>query len=186
MVKQDKASEILDCAEKMVRQLGYNGFSYRDIAEEVGVKSSSVHYHFSTKEELGESLVRRYTQRFLDSLGKPEEQVSAQSALDKYVALFKRALLDDNLMCLCGIMGAEHKSLPNSVRLSTKIFFEENLKWLQDALLNAEHIPSKEQGYQMAVSIIATLEGAMILSQALNNEACFEAAIAGLPRLINL
>ena len=38
-----KAEEILASAERLARDAGYNGFSFRDIAAEVGIKSASVH-----------------------------------------------------------------------------------------------------------------------------------------------
>jgi len=44
----DTEAKILDLAETLIRQNGYNGFSFRDIASGVGVKSSSVHYYFPT------------------------------------------------------------------------------------------------------------------------------------------
>ena len=64
-----KVDEILDVAEALVQTRGYNGFSFRDVAAAVGVKSSSVHYHFPTKADLGATLARRYRERFLDKLG---------------------------------------------------------------------------------------------------------------------
>ena len=43
---------IMDAAERRIRELGYNGFSFRDIAADVGIKSASVHHHFPTKPAL--------------------------------------------------------------------------------------------------------------------------------------
>ena len=102
---------------------GYNGFSSRDIADAVGVKSASAHYHFPTKQALAAAVGRRYMTRFLDALGAPGSQLSAASALSNYVAAYRRALVDDGLMCLCGVMGAEIDNLPSVVRLEAKYFF---------------------------------------------------------------
>jgi TetR/AcrR family transcriptional repressor of nem operon len=60
----EKASEIMDAAERRIRTSGYNGFSFRQIAADVGVKSSSVHHHFPTKPALAAAVARRYTDRF--------------------------------------------------------------------------------------------------------------------------
>ncbi|MEM7678447.1 MAG: TetR/AcrR family transcriptional regulator, partial [Myxococcota bacterium] len=62
---------ILKAAEEMVRQGGYNAFSFRAIADVVGIKSSSVHYYFPTKEDLGVAVAKYYTHRFIESLGEP-------------------------------------------------------------------------------------------------------------------
>ena len=52
----------------MIRQGGYHGFSFRNIADAVGIKSSSVHYHFETKEKLGIATTKRYADNFIQRL----------------------------------------------------------------------------------------------------------------------
>ena len=52
----DTATVILDIAERLVQRRGFNGFSYADIAAELGITKASLHYHFPSKAELGESL----------------------------------------------------------------------------------------------------------------------------------
>lgn len=36
----------MDAAEKRIRKAGFNGFGFRKIAADVGIKNSTVHYHF--------------------------------------------------------------------------------------------------------------------------------------------
>src|ERR1700727_3456870 len=48
----DIAAAIMDAAERRMRLSGFYGFSFREIASDVGVKSSSVHYPLPTKEKL--------------------------------------------------------------------------------------------------------------------------------------
>ena len=47
---------------------GFNGFSYADIAAELGITKASLHYHFQSKAELGDALIARYARRFADAL----------------------------------------------------------------------------------------------------------------------
>jgi len=54
------AAAILDVAEQLAQTRGYNGFSYADIALKLGVTKASLHYHFSSKAELGRALIERY------------------------------------------------------------------------------------------------------------------------------
>lgn len=39
----------MDIAEAHIREVGYWGFSFRDLAANIGIKSASVHHHFPTK-----------------------------------------------------------------------------------------------------------------------------------------
>lgn len=162
MQRPQKAEEILDVAERMARTGGYQGFSFRDIATAVGVKSASVHYHFPTKEDLGTALAERYTKRFLEALGHPEEYQSPQSALKAYINAYRTALVEDGLMCLCGMMGSEIAALPEPVARETRAFFEKNITWLETAL-------DRDNARQRALRIIAALEGGMILARTLND-----------------
>jgi TetR/AcrR family transcriptional repressor of nem operon len=50
---------ILDAAERMLQVRGYNGFSYGDVAEELGITRAALHYHFKGKAELGQALIER-------------------------------------------------------------------------------------------------------------------------------
>ena len=54
------ADDILDCAQSLILAGGYNGFSYADIAEVVGIRKASIHHHFPSKVDLVRMLVLRY------------------------------------------------------------------------------------------------------------------------------
>ena len=46
MKTQSVREQLLAHALELIQRRGYNGFSYRDLAELVGVKTSSIHYYF--------------------------------------------------------------------------------------------------------------------------------------------
>src|SRR5215470_5238625 len=130
-----KRDEILDVAERMIRSAGYNAFSTRDVAEAVGIKAASVHYHFPTKAELGVAVTRRYTDRFLQKLGDPTKvKGDLREVISHYAGEFRRALRRDGKLCVCGVLGAEIGGLPADVGGHTRIFFEKNLEWLVAAM----------------------------------------------------
>ena len=169
-----KAEEILDVAERMARIGGYNGFSFREIAKKVGIKSASVHYHFPGKAELGAAVARRYTERFLDGLGAPDEPgAEPEALLKRYVTAYRSALVDDGLMCLCGMLGAEIAYLPEVVAQEAKRFFEANIAWLTAVLARRG---GEGDVRADALRMIATMEGALILARRLDDITAFDAA----------
>src|SRR5438552_4143747 len=110
------AERILDVAEGLAQTRGFNGFSYADIAAEVGITKASLHYHFATKAELGRALVARYSQRFAAALEAIEtDGAGALEKLDQYVELYESVLVRDR-MCLCGMLAAEYLTLPEPVQ----------------------------------------------------------------------
>lgn len=164
---ENKEQEILEAAEKMVRQGGYNAFSFRDIAKEVGIKSSSVHYHFATKEDLGAAVAKYYTDKFLSSLGEPEEIIKAnKNPIKLYTKAFKDALIKDKRICLCSLLGAEIDSLPPQVATQTREFFKRNIDWLTNAYTLLDE---KKGAKNKAIKTLALLEGGMIISNVLED-----------------
>jgi TetR/AcrR family transcriptional regulator, transcriptional repressor for nem operon len=169
-----KADEILDVAEKMARTGGYHGFSFREIAKQVGIKAASVHYHFPSKDELGAAVAQRYTKKFLSALGDPSDpNAGPMELLQRYVDLYRQALVEEELMCLCGVFGAEVGTLPDPVATEIAIFFEENIAWLTKVLRRFDQISRPPEPRRTATRILSTLEGAMILARTMGNNAVF-------------
>ncbi|WP_420334499.1 TetR/AcrR family transcriptional regulator [Roseibium sp.] len=164
----DTEEKILDLAEKLIRQNGYNGFSFRDIASGVGVKSSSVHYYFPTKADLGAKVARRYTDRFLDLLGDPVEPVRPAEALILQLhRAFAQSLGQDGQMCLCGILAAESSGLPDAVVSEAKTFFDRTGAWLKKGLRQSDWGSeiSEDDLSRQSLAILAQLEGAMLIAK---------------------
>lgn len=179
-MRSNKAEEILDAAERMTRKGGYGGFSFRDIAGATGIKSASVHYHFPTKEDLGAAMTERYTDRFLESLGDPADpSVSAQVKIDRYIDAFRQAHRKENLMCLCGVLGAEISGLPEQVAVQTRIFFEKNRKWLATAMRGDPRYDGAVARNRAALALIAKLEGAILMTRTMEDPEVFEAVVRG-------
>ena len=179
-----KREEILDVSEAMIRRLGFNGFSTRDVANAVGIKAASVHYHFPVKADLGEAVTERYTDRFLQSLGEPTDfGGAAKKAVKHYVSMFQRSLIKDGKLCLCAVLGAEIGSLPTSVGGITRIFFNKNIEWLTTALTAAGFSDTKAKA--SALHILASLEGAMIVSKSLGENAVFESVAKTLVKFVD-
>jgi TetR/AcrR family transcriptional repressor of nem operon len=182
--RSNTAEEILDVAERMARTGGYNGFSFREIAKAVGIKAASVHYHFPTKDDLGAAVARRYTERFLATLGDADDPAALPGTLlRRYVDIYRKALRDQDLMCLCGVLGAEIGHLPALVAVEAKRFFERNIEWLTKVFdrASAGTWPGCDSR-AAALRAIAALEGAMILARTMADASVFEDVAASVVR----
>src|SRR5947207_472625 len=105
------ANRILDVAERLAQTRGFNGFSYADIAGQLGVTKASLHYHFPTKADLGTRLIQRYRDVFTTALAAIDASgVDARAKLRAYVAIYS-AVLSNNRMCLCGMLAADYATL---------------------------------------------------------------------------
>ena len=112
----DTATRILDVAEELVQTRGFNGFSYADVAAELGITMASLHYHFAGKAELGQALIERYAARFVAALEAIDASGGdAPAKLGAYAAHLRRRPARKR-MCLCGMLAADYDTLPEPMR----------------------------------------------------------------------
>jgi len=180
-----KRDEILDVSEALIRTSGFNGFSTRDVADAVGIKAASVHYHFPTKVDIGVAVTERYTNRFLETLGDPARfSRDRRQAVRHYVETFRKALVRDRKLCLCAVLGAETGGLPEEVGAHARVFFERNIEWLRKALRASSRM-STATTKAHAAHVLAALEGAMILSTSLGDVGIFDSVGRNLVVLVD-
>ena len=162
------SQRILDVAERLVQTRGFNGFSYADIASALDVTKASLHYHFSTKAELGKSLIQRYEKGFLEALAAIDRRsTDAREKLRLYSKIYAD-VLRANRMCLCGMLAAEYATLPKPMREEMRHFFDENERWLVAVLEQGRAAGSLKFGgaaQDAARAIVGSLEGAMMLAR---------------------
>ena len=109
------ADNILDCAQTLIVAGGYNGFSYRDLAELVGVKTSSIHYYFPAKDDLVLEVVRLYRERAQTRLAAIDTSLPLVEQAHRYVDPLRNGI-ELNQICLAGMLSAEVLALPDSIR----------------------------------------------------------------------
>lgn len=175
----DTVEKIIKSAEQQARSGGYNGFSFREIAKEIGIKSASIHYHFPTKADLATELTKRYTERFEQRLVEiAGKNKTLHSKLLAFANEFYEAAKTENKMCLCGLFTAEIDILPDTVTDKLQHFFKMNEQWLiaqlteHKAPMRGEQTPQK-----VALQLIANMEGAILLAKAFNSPNYFDHAV---------
>ena len=175
----DTVEKIIRSAERQARSGGYNGFSFREIAKEIGIKSASIHYHFPTKADLATELTKRYTERFERKLKNiARENSTLHSKLLAYANEFYEAAKTENKMCLCGLFTAEIDILPDTVTDKLQEFFKINEQWLVTQLLEHKAPMRGDQTPQkVALQLIANMEGAILLAKGFNSQNYFNHAV---------
>jgi TetR/AcrR family transcriptional repressor of nem operon len=175
----DTAERILDIASRLVQTRGFNGFSYADIAAELGMTKASLHYHFPTKVELGRKLIERYERSFVAALQAIEGDAADEFDMLRRYAQIYAGVLADGQMCLCGMLAAEHGTLPEPMRGELTHYFDVNEAWLSGVLERgraARVLRFEGTPIEMARVLVASLEGAMMLARSYGDPSRFSAA----------
>jgi TetR/AcrR family transcriptional repressor of nem operon len=173
------ARAILDAAELLAQTRGYNGFSYADVALQLGVTKASLHYHFPSKSDLGRALLERYHAAFAQGLDTIDQAVEEPcEKLERYVRLYDTVLVSDR-MCLCGMFAAEYVTLPEQMQAQLHLFFDANERWLTTVLeqgRRARRFAFSERARERARVLLGALEGAMLMARSYGDPQRFRVA----------
>jgi TetR/AcrR family transcriptional repressor of nem operon len=170
--RSETAEQILDLAETLIQTRGYSAFSYQDIADGLGIRKASIHYHFPSKTDLGVAVINRYIDRFDAALTQiaSDESQSAMAMLDHYAQPYLQyARAPDNRVCLCGALAGEMMALPEELRDRVDEFFKKHQGWLAKILKRGVargefRLPAPPS--KVARSIFGALQGALLVKRA--------------------
>jgi TetR/AcrR family transcriptional regulator len=96
--KIDKKDHILDVAERVFSELGYDGASTRTISGEAGVNMAMLNYYFGSKEGLFLAIFNRKINSFkelLQGLGN-DENLTTWQKIEKYIDLYAERVVNNN------------------------------------------------------------------------------------------
>ncbi|MEP5729501.1 MAG: TetR family transcriptional regulator [Sulfitobacter sp.] len=175
----DKAVDILNAARVLMMDRGFNGFSFRDVAAEVGIKSASIHYHYATKADLAEATARAYRETFDEALDALDAS-DATMLLRAYGALFVTSLRDQGGLCLGGVLAADAATLPEQVRAEVIRFFETQHHWVAATVRDGQarkEIRADLDPDAFARMFVSSLEGAMMVSRGIKQPQDLNAAL---------
>jgi len=178
--KMSTRSALLDSAEHLARSRGFDGFSYADLAREVGIRKPSVHHHFPTKADLALGLVQRYRERFVAFLERLSgEHEDGASRLTGYLDLYREALSGGEEVCLCVAFSAGRDSLTPEVLAEVRLFEEAGIAWLTEAFRRGAEdgsIADVDDPRSEAMAAMACVEGAQLLARSAKSVERFDAA----------
>lgn len=81
---EERKNEILDVADKLFSEKGFDGTSTKDILEKVGIARGTLYYHFKSKEDIMDALIDRYNVSMLDTAKK--------IAIDRNISVTERII----------------------------------------------------------------------------------------------
>jgi AcrR family transcriptional regulator len=162
---------ILDLAESLLQDKGFNGFSYAHIATELGVKNAAIHYHFPTKEALVCAVVQRYRDRFQLWVNNARvKDLSPQEKLNWFFDIYANLRADHGKVCLAGSLETEFNSIPAALCQQTEALTGELLAWLGTTLeegRDAGAFQFNGNPADKAALILSSLQGALQMARAL-------------------
>ena len=168
-MKSDIKAQLLDAAQRLVQTCGHNGFSFRDLSREVGIRTASIHYHFPTKTDLAVALVRRYR----ESLGAAMADIAVKKTslaerLESTAKLYIDTLNNESRACVCAALAGEYLSLPRKVQIELGKLISDSEAWMVRFLVEGRsraEIAKDSDPVSLARLWYAALQGALLVAR---------------------
>ncbi|TFE22712.1 TetR/AcrR family transcriptional regulator [Cohnella luojiensis] len=180
---KNTAETILDTAQSIVQEFGFNGFSYAHIAEKVGIRTASIHYYFPNKEDLGEALIARYHRNFISATAQIETETrDSLEKLRKFTLIYS-APVQNYCTCMGVMLATDLATLSGKVQEGLAQLFNANLEWLEQVLDQGRregHLNFEGAANVQAHQFLASLQGAQLLARSFRDLSRFDMIADGL------
>jgi TetR/AcrR family transcriptional repressor of nem operon len=180
---KNTAEVILDTAQSIVQEFGFNGFSYAHIAEKVGIRTASIHYYYPNKEDLAEALIARYHRNFISSVAQIDSETQNNLGKLRKFTLLYGGPVQDYCTCLGVMLSSDLATLSGKAPERLAQLFTANIEWLERVLdqgrregqLNFEGAADVQ-----AHQFLASLQGAQLLARTFRDLSRFDRIADGL------
>lgn len=162
---------IIEEADFLLRHNGYNAFSFKDIADAVGIKTASIHYHFPTKADLGAAVLESHMQ-LLEQMKAEYSAKSPEACLDKFLSIYTHIRREDKV-CIVGSLASDLNTVEDNMKAGLKAFALNFLDWVSGFLQQGKedavfsfHEPSRTKALMIISSMIAIVQLSRLTGEA--------------------
>lgn len=152
--------QLKQIAATQIRLKNLAAASFREMGKAAGIKSSSVHYHFKSRDALLLEVLQDYIAQFSAELDSRTEDIS--SPRQRMLCLFdlcSEEVIEGQQSLLLAYIAGRHE-LTDASREALSGFLEYLYQWLLESLASARFLPVPRES--LARVIVAAIEGAAL------------------------
>ena len=129
----DTKIKALELAREFLQTSGFGGFSFQHIADSLGIKKASLHYYFSSKEEMALALLSGYEDSHKLWALKVHD-LPSKVKLGKMIKGFKSLSAKNHMLCPVGAFSTEFNSASPKMKKKIKQFHLMVRDWLVETI----------------------------------------------------
>lgn len=166
----NKKLQIIEISAKLIHSKGYEKTSIQDILQTAQIGKGQFYYYFSSKQDLGIAVVdycfEKWNQRVIKDI--LESEADPKVKIEKMLACAIDVHTKNGSKCGCffGNLAVELSEHSEIFREKTNKVFESWISHLEivlDELMRKETLPLSCDSHTLAQSIVAMLEGGIML-----------------------
>ena len=185
---RDTRREILKLARELVQSRGFNGFSYQDLADRLGIRKASIHYHFPSKEDLAIALLEAYRQRVRDWASSPKiADATPERKLDYLFEVYGDIVSSGSKICPAGMFSSDWNTLSEKTREKLKELMTEQRRWLVRLIREGREsgaFSTQNEPVELTRLLFAGIQGAVQLARVQADPSLFESVARQLKTLV--
>jgi TetR/AcrR family transcriptional repressor of nem operon len=166
---ENRKTQIIDLALKLIREKGYVAISYDDLSKILGVTKASIHYHFEKKEDLGVAVTERVLQNLQDfSSFITNSNLTIEEKLKTFYE--RQIVLCDGGICPVSSLQSDYESLPENVRQKVREISQLEITIIKNILKVTLENKGAEEIESLAFAIVSCMKGAIQYERVLGKE----------------
>jgi TetR/AcrR family transcriptional repressor of nem operon len=172
--------QILGVARDLIQTRSYLGFSFQDVADQVGIRKASLYHHFPTKESLGAEVLREALQAFKNWTAYKAR--SPQASLDAYFRMYRDGLHAGEGVCPAGALAPGWDCIGDDLRRTVRDLRDAQVLWLTGVLgaLSHDRKALAAPVGALAAYVFAVCQGALLSARMTGRVEDFDEAVAQL------
>ena len=179
MMKQSKRDQILEAADNLFYEQGFEHTSFADIAAAVGISRGNFYYHFKTKDEILDAVIELRLRNREIMLEKWE--MSGDSPKERLRSFIHILIVNGekikNFGCPIGTLSTELAKLNHASFEDANGLFTLFRSWLT---LQFEQLGWGEKSDQLAMHLLARSQGVATLANAFRDDAFIHKEVAAM------
>jgi TetR/AcrR family transcriptional regulator, transcriptional repressor for nem operon len=168
--------QILRTAARLIQTRSYLGFSFQDIADQVGIRKPSLYHHFPSKEALGVAVLREATRSFL--VWAAATPPTPQRKLSAYFRLYRDGLHAGRGVCPAGALAPGWDCIDAELRETVRALRDAQIHWLGEVLRALGPPGRRHSVNETAAFVFAACQGALMSARMTGSVEEFDSAVA--------
>ena len=172
--------KIIDTTRRLIQTRAYHGFSFQDIADNVGIKKASLYHHFRSKDDVAIEVLRTSVEAIKDEALKVADK-PASDRLEKYLTMARTTQGAGERMCPGCSFAAILDAVSPAVQGEVQHFIRFHLDLLETILgegreageFHFERSPKAEAEY-----LFSSIQGAITIARLTGSAKVFDNVVA--------
>jgi TetR/AcrR family transcriptional repressor of nem operon len=164
----DTREKILNSAQRLIQTRSFHGFSFQDIADEVGIRKASLYHYFDSKDAVALAVLKRAADWVSAQMEKVQRE-EPRDRLEAYLDMFRVLHGKGERMCPGGSFGSVFDAVSSPVQRALHRFSQVHLDWLEnivrEGVERGQFAIGDQRPRDVAMQIVASVQGALLMGR---------------------